>query len=439
MSCCHDLRCKTWFDTMFTHNDLFLSAIFKSRNRKLGMAPQITRGARGIYQRSNSDSNKSWIFCAGTFLHPMLTIWFFNVSRFSESKALTWASCWPQRRHKMGNLEWIFRSLEARNKQLQPHTFLDRCKTWPNRLRLWVKYGVCFFEPAQTLRPQAPKTQRHHWECRNVFRTVVKNIQGLVGYIKATRETECNGAEKRVWFHCFQHEVLLPPRSPMTPWKKFVYTCNETNRWVLFNQFSHVASNTCNNAKIRKHTTLALHCENWLFQGKVRQRQICSNNPAIKVALQWNPGGHAQISGEQLRIPCTSGNSHWLQLLQHQKRSKFTSQEHHKNSQKFPPLFLLSKISPWPGKTPWKVEVWASHPAGKIDPKEMTAGGYVLSSDYSMAVPNKLLLTGRGILGNGNPPEICFSWTPRQACMIQLAVEQKMTTIYNWHDSLSQK
>lgn len=34
------------------------SAIFKSRNRKLGMAPKITRGARGIYQRSNSDSNK---------------------------------------------------------------------------------------------------------------------------------------------------------------------------------------------------------------------------------------------------------------------------------------------------------------------------------------------------------------------------------------------
>lgn len=282
-----------------------------------------------------------------------------------------------------------------------------------------------FLNPPRLWDLKLLKTQRHHWECRNVFRTVVKNIQGLVGYIKATRETECNGAEKRVWFHCFQHEVLLPPRSPMTPWKKFVYTCNETNRWVLFNQFSHVASNTCNNAKIRKHTTLALHCENWLFQGKVRQRQICSNNPAIKVALQWNPGGHAQISGEQLRIPCTSGNSHWLQLLQHQKRSKFTSQEHHKNSQKFPPLFLLSKISPGPGKTPWKVEVWASHPAGKIDPKEMTAGGYVLSSDYSMAVPNELLLTGRGILGNGNPPEICFSWTPRQACMIPLLLNKK--------------
>lgn len=279
----------------------FLSAIFKSRNRKLGMAPQITRGARGIYQRSNSDSNKSWISAQEPFF---IQCWLSDSSMF---QGFLKAKLWLEQAvdHNAGtkwgrylyfilyrfNLEWIFRSLEARNKQLQPHIFLDRCKTWPNRLRLWVKYGVCFLEPAQTLRPlELLKHKGTPWECRNLFRTVVENIQGLVGSIKATRETECNGAEKSVWFPCFQHEVLLPPRSPMTPWKKFVYTCNETNRWVLFNQFSHVASNTCNNAKIRKHTTLALHCENWLFQGKVRQRQICSNNPAIKVALQWNPG-----------------------------------------------------------------------------------------------------------------------------------------------------
>ena len=69
-----------------------------------------------------------------------------------------------------------------------------------------------------------------------------------------------------------------------------------------------------------------------------------------------------------------SGNSHWLQLCNIKKRSKFTSQEHHKNSQnlsKIPPIVptSLKKHSPGPGKTPWKVEVWASHPDGKLIPK----------------------------------------------------------------------
>lgn len=79
-------------------------------------------------------------------------------------------------------------------------------------------------------------------------------------------------------------------------------------------------------------------------------------------------------SGEQLRIPCTSGNSHGSSFCNIKKRSKFTSQEHHKNSQKFTPFF--------PASLKQFSQTWQDSLEGgslgiaswrKMDPKEMTA------------------------------------------------------------------